>query len=333
MQRTVAPSLVYLYALDVSSEPAIFHNYLHALHIVAQHIALHWDKQLHKDILPPRIGIILYDYLGQIYIPFWTRDTLHYQIQVALMLDVHKDPFIPLPLSEWTYYTTNFRGKSTQITMQNSLDGFYEMLQQLPTVLKHISPKTAPGMKAKMNFTGAALAALTHALQSKTDCLGGRIVAMTCSRPNAGLGALRDLESSHPGSSTAMYAHIESERFLYTSLLRMVENKIPFTKTPMDDSAYSFYSNLIQQCQQYNISIDIFMTTPTSVGRSFLGLATLTDVCQRTCGAFKWLKYNDLGDIEVNWKVQLREELLYDESICTLVLHISLNVMLIYFCS
>jgi hypothetical protein len=151
------------------------------------------------------------------------------------------------------------------------------------------------------------------------DCLGGRITILTSSRPNTGLGALTDLEislSQHGGgggglSGTAKYAHVESERSLYTSLLKLVEGKIPFTKTPTDDQAYSFYSKIIQQCQKYNISIDICMTTPRIMGRNFLGLGTLGDICQRTCGNLKWLKYNHAGDIQGSgWKNLLREELL-----------------------
>ena len=160
-----------------------------------------------------------------------------------------------------------------------------------------------------MNFTGSALAVLTHALEvNSIDCLGGRIMILTCSRPNAGLGALSDWEASSPreGSSTAKYAQLESERILYTSLFKLMEGKIPFSKTQIDDSAYSFYSKIIATCKQSNISIDICITTPWIMGRNFLGLATLGDICQRTCGTLKWLRCSDAGDIQL----QLQEALL-----------------------
>jgi len=351
---SIAPPLVYLYAIDISfcSYPStrtdmythLLQGYLDALRFVAQEMAICWCKQ-QQDVLtlglPPRVGFILYDDQGQVIIPYWTLNKIRstgaseWKVQVALMCDVCKDPFAPLPLSEWTYYTMDCQQSCTpvekdnndkkkhSILFNNSMNGYKEMLQQIPTILKQLSPKLGEGKttSSNMNFTGSALSVLVHALESNTmDSTGGRITILTSSRPNTGVGALSDLETSSTsdrgivgGSSTTTikYSRMETERILYTSLLKLVEGKIPFTKTPMDDQAYSFYSQLIRVCQKSNTSIDICMTTPRVMGRNFLGLATLGDVCQRTCGALKWLSYIDTADIQGSWKHQLQSELLY----------------------
>jgi len=167
------------------------------------------------------------------------------------------------------------------------------------------------------NCGGAALAVLIHAIQSDQRYTAGRCTLLTSSRPNHGAGAIRDRQAGN----AMHYGGVGSETKLFTPLQRQQQHhrqgKISTsvdgtmsgdggirnpnrTGAIQDDEAALFYRALGERCTQANITCTITVTTPLGhefgsgvLGRHYLDVATLGELCRHTSGKFKWLKVED----------------------------------------
>jgi hypothetical protein len=141
-----------------------------------------------------------------------------------------------------------------------------------------------------------------------------RATLITSRRPNYGVGALRDREVGQQSP----YSSIPNEQRLFTPLQRLT-----FTATALkadeekDRQASLFYKQLGEDCSKFRVSMDIVVTSsllklpklPTGqhphavpgpsgapMGREFLDVATLSELCRISGGRFKWLRVgNECG--------------------------------------
>ena len=142
---------------------------------------------------------------------------------------------------------------------------------------------------------------------------------LTSSRPDWGVGALRDREG---GGSAFLYTKSSAEKTLYTPIQWMNAKHNGTDNSKQDERACVFYRTLGNECHKANISCDIVVTTPLGhevgsgrMGKNYLDVSTLSEFCRVTCGKFKWLKVEDCHvlsrrNYEGSYCLQLREELM-----------------------
>ncbi|KAL7453213.1 hypothetical protein ACHAWC_004887 [Mediolabrus comicus] len=236
------------------------------------------------------------------------------ELAVAIVSDVTEDPFCPLPLNVWSYNVGQGLKSKEWHRFCRVLDSFTELMEQL------VGNTSAQSDKWKRNCGGAALAALSDALQNS----GGRGTLITTRRPNYGVGALRDRQAvSNYGIGSV------SEQKLFTPLQHLVQRNNDAVGIVKDKPAGLFYKKLGEDCARNRVCLDIVVTSssvsvpPTDPKqlqknpnmREFLDVATLGELCRVTCGYFKWLRVGNECGVAVNGGSdsftgeQLREEL------------------------
>ncbi|GAX29030.1 hypothetical protein FisN_7Hh378 [Fistulifera solaris] len=265
---------VQLYVLDLTS-PHV-EAYKSMLQQLGQDMTDHYQQQ--ASGAAPRIGLCLVSSMG-IMIPRWNASSG--EISCMVVADVTEDPFTPAPLEDWTF------------VMNESADAWCQLLDNLNLKQwrKESFARNAYGLDgSELSCGGAALAFLSNALASS----GGRGTLLTWRRPNFGVGSLAYREESQAlllgrsrAENTLTYVPVQSQK-------KPEGNE--------DETAALFYSKLAEECVTNRVTLDIVMHTGSVSVNSFLGLASMGELCRVTSGRLYWVQamqweeslYNDL---------------------------------------
>jgi protein transport protein SEC24 len=265
---------VQLYVLDLTS-PHV-EAYKSMLQQLGQDMTDHFQQQ--ASGAAPRIGLCVVSSMG-IMIPRWNSSSS--EISCLVVADVTEDPFTPAPLEEWTF------------VMNESADAWCQFLDNLDLKQwrKESFARNAYGLDgSELSCAGAALAFLSNALATS----GGRGTLLTWRRPNFGVGSLAYREESQAlilgrsrSENTMTYVPVQSQK-------KPEGNE--------DETAALFYSKLADECVTNRVTLDIVMHTGSVSANSFLGLASLGELCRVTSGRLYWVQavqweeslYNDL---------------------------------------
>ncbi|GAX11278.1 hypothetical protein FisN_7Lh378 [Fistulifera solaris] len=253
---------VQLYVLDLTS-PHV-EAYKSMLQKLGQDMTDHFQQQALGAA--PRIGLCLVSSMG-IMIPRWNASSG--EISCMVVADVTEDPFTPAPLEEWTF------------VMNESADAWCQFLDNLDLKQwrKESFARNAYGLDgSELSCGGAALMFLSNALASS----GGRGTLLTWRRPNFGVGSLAYREESQ----ALLLGRSRAENTM-TYVPVQVQQKPEGNE---DENSASFYSKLADECVTNRVSFDIVMHTGSVSANSFLGLASLGELCRLTSGRLYWVQ-------------------------------------------
>lgn len=265
---------VQIYVLDLTC-PYV-EEYKSLLKKLGQDMEDHFQQQSFRTL--SRIGICLVSSMG-IMIPRWHASSG--DISCMVVADVTEEPFAPIPLEEWTFAMD----ESAEVWMQyiDNLD--------LKQWRKQAFARNAYGLDgSELSCGGAALAFLSNALASS----GGRGTLLTWRRPNFGVGTLAFREESQ----ALLLGRSKNENT--TTYVPVQDQKKPEGKD--DETAAVFYNKLAEDCVKNRVTLDIVMHSGPVSPNSFLGLASLAELCRVTSGSLYWVQ-------AVNWEESLYTDL------------------------
>jgi hypothetical protein len=279
---------VQLYALDLTC-PRLA-DYLPILLSLGRDMAEHFGRQGTIHAKPPRMGVCLFSAAG---IVIQSRSEMHndttngdvdHRLRYIVMPDVTQDPFVPLPLDDWTFDMSTEEGLQAWSCYVSE-----RLTQDIACWRKWASAQTAKNLDGlEQSCGGAALAFLADAL---TDS-GGRGTLITWRRPNFGVGRLphRDEKQEVQGNPK------KEDSCVYRPIQLHGKHK----NTQEEESA-NFYKKLGADCARNRVSLDVVVHTITSQN-SFLDLASLGELCRVSCGRLVWIAAHQ-------WEKTLHEEL------------------------
>ena len=128
-----------------------------------------------------------------------------------------------------------------------------------------------------------------------------RCTLITTSRPNRGVGKLRNREK---------------QAFIYTRSLEEHNASIPVQllndkngNDSKDEESADFYRSLAQSCHGSKITMDIviFSSSNQIENDNYIDAATLGEFCKSTCGKLKIIPYQQTG---TSFHESLRQELM-----------------------
>ena len=253
---------VQLYVLDLTCPH--LEEYRSLLKQLGQDMTDHYQQQ--SSGVLPRIGVCLVSSMG-ILIPQVHASSG--ELSCMVVADVTEDPFVPAPLEEWTF------------AMDETADTWTQFIDNLDLKQwrKQAFARNAYGLDgSELSCGGAALAYLSNALALS----GGRGTLLTWRRPNFGVGALTFREESQAlllgrsrAENTATYVPAQAQKKPEGS---------------EDEIAAAFYTKLAEECVKNRVTLDIVMHTGPVSPNSFLGLASLGELCRVTSGSLYWLQ-------------------------------------------
>lgn len=225
-----------------------------------------------------RAAIVLVTGRG-IYIPLM-EDSLNGSSFVCVP-DVQEEPFCPFPLNDFTWDL----GTKQKTDDGDDVGGWSQMHARWTELMDTAVPQLVAKMQAdklahnesipgySVSAGGAALGFLVDALQET----GGRAVYLSWRRPNYGAGKLLDR-----ASLARDQAYQLQEPLLYT----------PMRLDQYYGGAGGGSNGLAQKASDAKVAVDIILHTNPQVPQSYLDIATLQQVCQRTNGRLTWISSN-----------------------------------------
>ena len=254
---------ISLYAIDLTSANVV--QYLTILERVAQDMLTHVQRQPDAMKWKPRIGVCFYCVAGIILRHKSIIDPEH-PARYVIMPDVLEEPFSPLPIDEWTF----------DVSTEEGVQSFQSILEEIKNdldMLKKDAQRKRQGLDGlELSCGGAAAGFLADALRAT----GGRGTILTNKRPNFGAGKLqyRDQELER-GGVKGIYT-TSTPLQLQGSILGKEEKE-----------AGEYYSRIAADCCNHRVAISVVYHTGT--GGKFLDVATLAELCRKTCGNLHWI--------------------------------------------
>jgi len=258
---------VHLYAIDLtcSSAPA----YLSIVEQLGQDMFDHVERQTAQK-WKPRIGVCLFCASGVI---LRNKNIVAPDNpgRYAIMSDTTQDPFSPLPMEAWTY----------DVSMEEGLGAWREAVGELLADFESLRQQARRKVHGKDGLElacgGVAVGFLADALRNS----GGRGTMITSRRPNFGAGSIpyRDQEIVR---GKVQGAYSTSTPLQFQAKLKAEEQ-----------AASEYYKKIGADCLQSCAVIDVLFHTSPAVQPPFLDLATLGEVCRRSCGQLHWVNCHE----------------------------------------
>jgi len=278
---------------------------------IVQHHSKHNAKN-GKAQIPSRVSMVFVSASG-IFLPpkiSSSNPNSSMPLQFTVMPDVHLDPFCPLPLEEWSWSLPDEYDAMMDVWKNTIRPTLFPQLVQdhcrelkVPTSSSNASTSHVGGYA--LSAGGAAMAFLQDALRHT----GGRGVYWSWRRPNYGVGALTDRERDSMGElgNISLYSPLQdnSKPDKTSGSNTNESNHVP-SETKPDSS--TFYSNLGDELAKSKVALDVIMHTNINVPQAFLDIATLSRICDSSCGRF--IKMVRSESNEHAWRSSVAQELL-----------------------
>lgn len=278
---------------------------------IVQHHSSHNAKN-GKTTVPSRVSMVFVAASGVFLPPKHNAANPNRAIplQFTVMPDVQLEPFCPLPLEDWSwslpdeYDTMMDVWKNTiRPTLLPRLVKEHCRELKVPSVAPGASTATTGGYA--LSAGGTAIAFLLDALRHT----GGRGVYWSWRRPNYGVGALPDRERNATGESgnLSLYTPLQNSAKTLSQSGKSTESSDSAPITAKPDAA-EFYSMLGRDFSESKVALDVIIHTNPTVPQSFVDIATLSRICDASCGRFLWMVRSDTD--ENTWRSSVAQELL-----------------------